>query len=335
MSVSEVAEAAVRGYIVPGYGRVAQQAELQTIRMDELCKAANVQTLERARDQFRALERSWSRMDTIRFGPVLEDNRLERILFFPDRRGIGLRQIRAVLARKDPSALDVTALRGKSVALQGLTALEYVLFGTGSDGLAASGEDFRCQYGKTIAKAIWATSDKLVDLWLRPGGTADHLVNPGPDLPDYRSRADVLSELVGIFVHGSELIRDVRITPMLGDGPNAPKPKAALFWRSEETLFSLKANAAGLRDLFIISGLGDLLDKDQRWAAGAYVAELENFIDSADTIPSPVGDALARPAGWGRVLYLATSSKAMQNIMVGEIATPLGVGVGFSTLDGD
>jgi predicted lipoprotein len=69
----------------------------------------------------------------IRFGPVTEENRLERILFWPDRKGIGLKQVQAAIAGEDATAADPQTLPGKSVAMQGLGALEFVLFGTGSD----------------------------------------------------------------------------------------------------------------------------------------------------------------------------------------------------------
>ena len=65
---------------------------------------------------------------------MLQDNRFERILYYPDRKGLGLRQVQALLAEQDASVLAVGALEGKSVAVQGLGALEFVL----PDNLASS-----------------------------------------------------------------------------------------------------------------------------------------------------------------------------------------------------
>ena len=53
--------------------------------------------------------------------------RLERILFWPDRKSIGLKQVQAALAAKDTSITDAGKLKGKSVAVQGLGALEFLL----------------------------------------------------------------------------------------------------------------------------------------------------------------------------------------------------------------
>ncbi len=72
------------------------------------------------------------------------------MLFWPDRKGTGLKQVQAALASKDPTAADAAQLAGKSVAMQGLGALEFVLYGTGSEELATAGESYRCAYGAAI-----------------------------------------------------------------------------------------------------------------------------------------------------------------------------------------
>lgn len=334
-AVAGVAEAAVRSFIVPGYGRLAQQAELAVIKFDQMCKNPSPDALATAREQFGALVRAWGRVELVRFGPVLEDNRLERILFYPDRRGLGQRQVERLLATQSEAGTDLAQLRAQSVAVQGLGALEYVLFGRGAEILGTGTGAYRCQYGKTIARAIWQTGEDLVDAWLRPDGTLAHMSYPQPGFSDYRDAHDVLTELVGIYVHGAELLRDARLGPLLGQTRDGAKPKSALFWRSDLTLDVLKANAGGLKDLFIISGLGELVGEDGRWAAGALVFELDNFSRAASDIARPLEKSILTPKGWGEVNYLRIVTRSLQNIMAGQIAADLGVGVGFSTLDGD
>ena len=100
---------------------------------------------------FRPTTDAWSYAEIIRFGPITEQNRLERMLFWPDRKGIGLKQVQATLAAKDATAADPAQLPAKSVAMQGLGALEFVLFGTGAEALATAGDPYRCRYGAAIA----------------------------------------------------------------------------------------------------------------------------------------------------------------------------------------
>ena len=68
-------------------------------------------------------------------------------------RALRCKQVQAALAEKDASATSPETLQGKSVAMQGLVALEYLLFGTGADELATADADYRCDYASAIADA--------------------------------------------------------------------------------------------------------------------------------------------------------------------------------------
>src|SRR5690606_25449867 len=104
--------------------------------MEALCRDPSQDNLDAARAGFAALVGAWSQAEIIQFGPITEDNRSERILFWPDRKSIGLKQVQAAIADHDESATDPDRISGKSVAMQGLGALDFILFGTGSDDLA-------------------------------------------------------------------------------------------------------------------------------------------------------------------------------------------------------
>lgn len=331
-----IVTAAVDQFIVTGYERLSGEAELQIGAMRALCAAPGEPALAVARDQYGALVRAHSRIEVIRFGPVLENNRLERLLFWPDRRGIGLRQVQGILAEQDETAISLDTLQIKSVAVQGLGALEFVLFGTGAEALAGPDGDFRCAYGTAIAEAIHATARAVEADWLAPGGIAGRMAEPQPGYADYRTDTEVMRELIGVFVHGFELVRDTRLAPFLGTGDGSDaNPRLAPFWRSELTVASVVANIEALRSLFIVSGIGESLEEADRYTAGAFVFELDNFANAASGIDPDLEAALADSEMTARLRYLVILSRSMQNIVVTQIAVSLGVSAGFSALDGD
>lgn len=43
---------------------------------------------------------SWSTIEIVRVGPVIEKNRFERVLYYPDKKGLGLKQVQRYLAEK-------------------------------------------------------------------------------------------------------------------------------------------------------------------------------------------------------------------------------------------
>lgn len=331
---SKVAAAAIDGFIIPGYERVIQEAELQSASLDNLCTTPSAENLSAARDQFAALVQAWSRIEIIRFGPVLTDNRADRVLFWPDRSGIALRQVQRLLLEKPENALDVETLQIKSVALQGLGALEFSLFGTGSDALETDAP-YRCTYAGTIADAIAATTEKVLNDWLEPDGIASWLRNPLPENPNYRTNSEIMSEMLGIWAHTAELLRDTRIRPFLGASPDKTKPKAALLWRSGQTIAALRANIEGMRDLMIISGIDQELPDTERWAAGSLIFELDNFSRTANQIDRPIADVLGDATSWGKANYLRILTGSIQKLTAEQLAPALGAGFGFSALDGD
>ena len=166
----------IDGAIRPGYAAFADAADEANSAMGDLCTLPAGENLEGAREAFADLVRAWSRIEFVQFGPVMEDNRGARILFFPDRRGIGLRQVQAILADKDESATTQAGLAEKSVAVQGLGALEYVLHGTGADALATKDGDFRCRFGKAITANLTKLGDAITADWTKDaGGIAERL----------------------------------------------------------------------------------------------------------------------------------------------------------------
>lgn len=332
---SPIGQAAVEHFIVPGYAALVETATAEQAAFEQLCAMPGEAALDAARAGFRDLVTAWSHIELVRFGPVLADNRIDRILFWPDRRGIALRQIQGLLVDKDAAALEPENLRRKSVALQGLGSLEYVLFGTGAEELATP-NDYRCGLGLAIAGAIRTTAEEVLADWQTSDSIAAHMTNPVPENADYRSNDEVLSEVLGIFIHGYELIRDVRLGPITAFEENAPNARVALYRRSEMTLESAAANVAGLAELFEVSGLEAVFTDDMSWVAGAMDFEFGNFATTADQIADlPIEAVVADEEAQGKLTYLRIVTQSLQTMAVQQIAVSLGLSAGFSSLDGD
>ncbi len=126
--IGPVLERMLVSYIRPGYDEVNIAASDLETSLAELCATPSGEHLEAARSGFRATVDRWSRMEWLRIGPVMSENRLERILFFPDRKGTGRKQVQAAIASRNESVIKVETLSSQSVAMQGLGALEFILW---------------------------------------------------------------------------------------------------------------------------------------------------------------------------------------------------------------
>lgn len=332
----QIVRRAVDHHIRPGFERLAQQAELARLDMEALCIDPSPTAFDAARQRFGALVSAWSRVEFIRFGPLVADNRADRILFWPDRRGIGLRQVQRILGTKDESATDAGSLYGKSVAVQGLGALEFVLFGTGAETLGKPGGDqFRCRYGVAIAGNLAAISASMDSEWADESGFAATLLSPGDANPDYRDAGEAVGEIVNVLVHGFENIRDIKLVPVLGETPGDAAPKRALYRRSGLTMPALEANFQGLQHLFEVSGIVDAVPDEQKWIGGSMLLEFENAQRMFTAIGMPIEDAVHDTDQRGKLTYLVILTRSLQRLVSEHLAAAMGLTVGFSSLDGD
>ncbi|MGB3832409.1 MAG: imelysin family protein, partial [Mesorhizobium sp.] len=110
----------VADFIQPAYRDFHKATADLDAAVAKLCATPSHELLTEARREFGDTVAAWSRAEIIRFGPVTEQNQLERILFWPDRKSTGLKQVQAAIEKEDPTASDPATLAGKSVAMQGL-----------------------------------------------------------------------------------------------------------------------------------------------------------------------------------------------------------------------
>ena len=96
-SVVDVMTRAVDGVIRPGYRAFEASAGKLAQATAAFCKAPSEASRRSVDDTFRQAVADWGRIEIVRIGPVLDDNRFERILFYPDRKSTGLKQVQALL----------------------------------------------------------------------------------------------------------------------------------------------------------------------------------------------------------------------------------------------
>lgn len=327
---SEILRSSVSNVIRPQVKAFAESGLEMAAGMAGLCAEPGSDRLAETRDAFANLATAYGRMEFFRLGPLLEDNRADRILFWPDRRSIGLKQVQQILAEQDADATGASGLYAKSVAVQGLGALEFVLFGTGWETLSVADGAFRCAYGRAIANNLAQIGADIVDAWADPEGIAGHLMQPDARYADYRTETESLEALVGLVAHGVEAMRDTRVNPFIAGDDGRASPKLALFWRSNQTIPMLRANMDGLRRLVTYSGVV---------ADPALAAQIDVAFDRAEaalgTVTAPVEEAVNDPTQAAALADFVEATRQLQTLIGEDLSATLGLSVGFSSLDGD
>ncbi|WP_029620700.1 imelysin family protein [Pseudorhizobium marinum] len=333
--IRDVIAKAVDGFIRPGYHDFHAAAGALAGEMDALCAAPSPDALAQAKAAFAEAALSWARIEIVRTGPAIEDNRFERILFYPDRKSTGLKQVQGLLAKPDDSTTAPGGLSGKSVAMQGFGALEFVLAGTGSEALATEADGFRCRYGRAIAQNIEHIAGELVVLWEAPDGVQQAWKEPGPDNPLFRNAQEAMTALLGILVHGAEMVRDQRIETFYKGEDSQTFPRQALFWRSGNTWTMVKGNLEGLGRLMHVSDMAALLPEDQTSIVGSVDFVLKSMLRVTGEMNSDIEAAVSDDSQRQKLDFLLVNGRDLIGRLNDQYGGAIGLTSGFSFSDGD
>lgn len=326
-----IARRAVEDYIRPATARFAQETRALHDGVADFCTDPGDVSRTALDDTFRTAVEGWSGVQFLRFGPLVEDNRMERIAFWPDPKGVGLRQLRRALADRDASVTDPVQLANKSVALQGLTALEYLLYGDGG----SSPDDFRCAYALAASEALAEAAVAVADGWAASDGIARRLTRPDGEDPLYRTPSEALAELHRALATGLQVTQDQKLKPVVGEDMNGAKPFLAPFRRSGLTTDVLAADALALKTFADRAGFSRSLPDEYGWLGNSMAFEFENAVKTAESVALPIDEAVYDEAARGRLDYLSVVLGNLRTMTQQDLAAALGLKAGFNALDGD
>jgi|GEM_PF-526957 len=303
-----------------------------------LCAKPGSGTLETARNRFAKLVAAWSNIELYRFGPARVNNLHARLFFWPDRRNRGIRQVKRIIKSEDTTAVDLSKLKNKSVATQGLPALEYLFFGQGAETLKNSVGEYRCSYAYTVAQAIDDHAAILLAYWADDGGHAQTMMSTGGSNSIYYSTEEVIQELLWAAITQLEIIYNLKLKAMLGESPDKTKPYRTPFARSTLAPSAISDNIDSVLRLFANSSAPLLSSKNH----GHYAATLRFELDQVSYVFAELDEDLR---GWKDLLQIPRTQESLRyslyplagaiRVLREDYTSALGLSLGFNAMDGD
>jgi predicted lipoprotein len=339
-----IAQASLTEVIRPGYAALATSTGILKEKVGALCQEPSAEVLQEAKDAFRAAVAAWSKVEIFRFGPVVQDHRYERLFYWPDPKGLGLRQVEQALADKDDTVTLPDSLAGKSVALQGLPALEYLLYGAGADALAEpppakpvkdSDAAFRCSFALSIATNDERIARSIAEGWRDGSAYAKAFLGPVPEDPLYHTPKEVTLELFKAFTSGIELVRDQKLGKPLGASPEEARPKLAAFWRSGLTFANAAGNLEGASVLFAHGGFAQVVAQEAAGVENSILFDLSHAIEVLDGIDKPIAEVVRDQDLRAKLEALRVALKSARDTAGDMISRGAGLSFGFNAMDGD
>jgi predicted lipoprotein len=334
---AELVRDVITRHVRPAAEGFALTAELLDADLTALCDAPSDTALATARRSFEATARGYGGLFPVRFGPILRDNRQERLAFWPDPRGLGLKQVQKILAATDETATRPDTLAKKSVGVQGLTALEFLLYGTGSQALLDGTEAgaFRCRYGAAIGANVKAIADALSSDWAEDGMGAAQFEQPGPANLLFQTHKEAASKIINTVAASLETIADDMIDAPFGESPDTAKPKLAVFWRSGQSVPAVVSALEATQHLIEVGNVAGLLEEEEIWLGNSILFEARNAAATFAKIDRPIEDAVADNDSRKIAVYVLVAVHSLKRSIGRELTAAIGLDQGFNANDGD
>lgn len=329
-----------QAYVVPRFDALADAAAGLDEAATAFCGSPSPEALAGLHGAFLATAEAWAVVEHLRTGPSSIGNRTERISFWPERKNVTQRQLAALLKRPDVTSLTAAELAGGSVAVQGLPALEMLLYGGESEAALLAGDPARCAVVRAIAANVAAIGRALADEWSQGGSFLLVLAHPDTPNPFFADGAEAAKRLFNDLLTLFQLVGDVKLQAPMGETRDSARPTLAEGWRSGRSLRMIAANLASARAMFGRDGefgLHDLL------AAGfdsrEIDREIQNAFDAAESalaaIPEPLDQAVQTEDGRAAVINFLHHWRRARDQVAQRFGPAVGIAVGFNALDGD
>ncbi|MFO1059583.1 MAG: imelysin family protein [Dongiaceae bacterium] len=330
--------------VVPAFDRLASASAALATTAAEVCAGPDAAGpdaagpdaagLDRLATAFAATADAWAGAQQFRLGPLSDQQHADRFAYWPERRNIVDRQLAGLLAGSDAAELSPAAFARQSVAVQGLTALERLLFDDAARQALLAGDAAaarRCAVATAIARNLSAIAGTCRDAW--------HEAERDPAraaAPFSASAGEAAAQSLGNLMTILEVAADQKIAAPLGPSADQARPKAAEQWRSGRSLRDLRLNLETARRSFAgDAGFATLLAAADP-GTGARVAAAFDAVDKALAgVPEPLDRAVADPAGRRALEEARAALKQVEDLLRREAAPAMGITLGFNELDGD
>lgn len=322
--------------VVPGYRTLAARASEQEAALAHLCREPDAAGLAAARKAFQAVMDAWMQVQHVTWGPVQIAFRRERFDYWPERRGEVDRALAGLFAKDDASVLAPAAFAKQSVAVQGLPALERLLFAddapTDFTRRDAVGR-FRCALAVAIGHNLAGIAGDVAGEWqtkvlpaLAAGGS---IYFAGPKAATKLFLTD-LQNLV-------QSVSDLKLQAVLGPSLTAARPDLAESRRSGRASRNIVENLEIARRMYVGSGRGDGFGafvkraQDGEARNAQLVRDFDAALRAARALPEHLGAAASDPAQRQLVETAFSRVEVLRNRLRQEVPVAADITLGFTS----
>lgn len=301
------------------YAELSAASERLETSATRFCQSPDAALRQRLENDWLSAYQAWQAVRFIQFGPVEQNSRGWQLQFWPDRKNLVGRKVGGWL--KAPNAADAEAIASDSVAIQGLPALEYLLYDDAMDEQALS-EPNTCALMQAVTTHLADTTNALHRDWQAFG---EH----------YLDTSDYTKTTLASAIQALEILEDKRLGEPMGLMGTPANGYLAEAWRSGQSVRLVESSLEGLRTGFLPGLTALLREADALPLAEAFRDQLDKTLTQARELPPGLVPALDDEAVFHGLQSLYINISQLRHLLGADIAAELGLVRGFNSSDGD
>jgi predicted lipoprotein len=328
-SVEELMATLGTGVVVPAYAELVDTLDALGTAVDELCTTPSPAALDATRAAWGTAADAWQRTRPVGVGPAM-DRRVMSTVAYPARP----EDVDELLAGTDPITAESLA-EGRATA-RGLGTVERLLFEpeVADQALAASPPGGRrCTYAAAAVALAATSAGEVADDWAGAGGEpyTDVLV-AGIDGDPQSSLAAIVNELAhALQTIDDQGLRGIAVADSPDDVPETQRDGPA--GRRVADLRALLATVqAVVEGPGGDDGLGALVAARSAETGERLDEALAAAVETVGALPDSISATLAVPDD---LAAAAEDAGELKVVLSTEVASVLGITIGFSDADGD
>jgi predicted lipoprotein len=318
-----------RNVVTPAFKALAGETQKLAQAADDFAAQPSQDGFAAVRIAFESVSDTWMQAQFFRLGPLGAQQRSERFEYWPEKRPIIDKQLAALLTKADPDALAADRFAQASVAVQGLPALERLLYGDTARQVLSAGPEQKARVAviQAIAHNLDNLAQELAAAWEK-AESDPKLFAQEPN--------EATAQLYAGLMTGLQVVSDQKIAFPRGQTVDKAKPKSAEQWRAGRSLKNIKQNLQALRDATTgPSGFASLLGADQAALKDEIAKAFAAALAAADAAPEPLDTAVTDPEGRKKVGALLIAVNHLRDVLNQKVPPAIGISLGFNEMDGD
>jgi len=334
--------AIVNKHILPRYQQLSDSSQALEQQAKALCDNPSDATLEATREAFHTTMDAWVGVQHLRFGPIELFSRYHRFQLWPDKHNTGTKQLAQLLADQDESKLEAKAFFNSSVAVQGLSAMERLLFGskvTTADFGTQGKPSYTCKLTIAIAHNLADQSAGVLKDWQHTPPPFQFMARNTEEMLDSEDthlgeRKDVLIGFYNNLYTELQSVIDQKLVRPMGEGGAKVKPRHLESWRSERSLRNISINIEALASLYTTGFAPLVKEKDAELDKKIKLA-FRSCYQASTAIAPPLYKQLKNEKARATLEHLLKTLRELQALITGPMAESIDFPLGFNALDGD